>query len=304
MENNPPVHIRTISEYHKLCGLPKPEHPLISLINREEVKHTGSISLILDFYSISVKRDETAKFRYGQQEYDFDEGIMFFIAPNQVYGKIETGESSSMKKSGWMLLIHPDFFWNTPLSKKISQYEFFDYAVHEALFLSEKEENVIETIVCQIRQEYQSNIDKFSKNIVVSHIENLLSYAERFYHRQFITREKAHHQLLEKFEIFLNNYFNNDDLVVKGLPTVLLIAQTLNVSPKYLGNLVKILTGKNVHQHIHNKLINKAKEKLSTTDLTVSEISFQLGFEHLQSFSKLFKRKTNLSPLEFKRSFN
>jgi AraC-like DNA-binding protein len=172
------------------------------------------------------------------------------------------------------------------------------------LFLSEKEEDTLADILQHIRQECQQNIDTFSKGIIVSHIETLLRYADRFYHRQFITREKDNHQILERVEHLLNDYFNNDNLISKGLPTVAYIAQALNLSPKYLSSLLKVLTGQNTQQHIHEKLIEKAKEKLSTTSLSVSEIAYELGFEHLQSFSKLFKTKTKQSPLAFRASFN
>jgi AraC-like DNA-binding protein len=203
-----------------------------------------------------------------------------------------------------MLLIHPDFLWNTPLAKNIKQYEFFDYSINEALFLSEKEESIINNTIQNIQQEYHSNIDKFSQQIIISHIETLLNYAERFYHRQFITRKITNHKILNRLEDLLTEYFNSDDLIKKGLPTVQQLAQTLNVSPKYLSSLLKVLTGQTAQQHIHEKLIEKAKEKLSTTDLSISEIAYDLGFEHSQSFSKLFKSKTNLSPLEFRQSFN
>jgi AraC family transcriptional regulator, transcriptional activator of pobA len=160
------------------------------------------------------------------------------------------------------------------------------------------------SIIQNIEQECRANIDKFSKSIIISHIETFLNYADRFYHRQFITREKANHQVLERLEKLLNDHFNSDEHMSKGLPTVQSIADSLNLSPKYLSSLLKVLTGQNTQQHIHEKLIEKAKEKLSTTDLSVSEIAYELGFEHLQSFSKLFKTKTKLSPLEFRQSFN
>src|SRR5690606_394763 len=246
------------------------------------------VNWIFDFYQISVKRGIDGKFKYGQQGYDFDfdEGVMFFLAPNQVFS-IKIDNHSTAKRSGWMLLIHPDFFWGTPLAKTIKRYEFFDYSVNEALFLSKKEEKTLNGIIENIRQEYHANIDKFSKQIIISHIETLLNYSERFYNRQFITREKANHQILERLEKLLADYFNSEDLITKGLPTVQYIADTLNISPKYLSGLLKVLTGQSTQQHIHNKLIDKAKEKLSTTDLSVSEIAYELGFEHLQSFSKL-----------------
>ncbi len=304
MGNQNPYRVKSISEFHKLCGLPKPEHPLISVINRADVAHSEDISLVLDYYSISIKKDLNGKIKYGQQSYDFNEGVMFFIAPNQVFGKVETNSKSVLKRSGWTLLVHPDFLWNTPLVKRIKQYEFFNYSVNEALFLSEKEEATINNIVLNIRQEYHANIDKFSKSIIISHIEALLNYADRFYHRQFLTREKGNHQILERLEQLLTDYFNSDDLISKGLPTVNYLAQALHLSPKYLGTLLKILTGQNAQQHIHEKLIEKAKEKLSTTNLSISEIAYQLGFEHLPSFSKLFKIKTKQTPLEFRASFN
>ena len=236
MEQRQTLRIKTISEFHQLRGLPKPEHPLISIVDFATLKRPTDIdevSWIFNFYQISVKRGIDGKFKYGQQEYDFDEGVMFFIAPNQVF-KIQVDSQSTIKRSGWMLLIHPDFFWNTPLAKTIKRYEFFDYSVNEALFLSEKEEKTLNGIIENIRQEYHSNIDKFSKQITISHIEALLNYSERFYNRQFIIREKANHQILERLEKLLADYFNSDDLVSKGLPTVQYIAEALNVSPKYL----------------------------------------------------------------------
>jgi AraC family transcriptional activator of pobA len=301
-----PHRIKTISEYHRLMGLPKPEHPLISVINLESIKHlpgTEPMSLVFDFYSISLKRNFNAKIKYGQQEYDFDEGIMFFISPGQVFG-IEVDTVSALKRSGWLLLVHPDFLWNTPLSKTIKQYEYFSYSVHEALFVSEKEETTIVSIMQNIEQEYCSNIDKFSQDIIIAQLELLLNYADRFYHRQFITRKIANHNILSRLEDILAEYFSSGTLSKKGLPTVQYIAGTLNVSPGYLSALLKMLTGQGTQQHIHDKLMEKAKEKLSTTGLSVSEIAYELGFEHPQSFSKLFKTKTNLSPLEFRQSFN
>jgi AraC family transcriptional activator of pobA len=176
--------------------------------------------------------------------------------------------------------------------------------VNEALFLSEKEENVINNIVENIHQEYHSNIDTFSQNIIISQIETLLNYSERFYQRQFITRKISNHRILSSLETLLADYFNSEDLITKGLPSVQHIADQLNLSPSYLTGLLKVLTGQNTQQHIHEKLIEKAKEKLSTTQLSISEIAYELGFEHPQSFSKLFKIKTSISPLEFRKSFN
>jgi AraC-like DNA-binding protein len=286
--------------------LPKPEHPLISVINLETIKRLPDnepTNFVYDFYFIALKKNCNAKFRYGQQQYDFDEGTMLFIAPNQVFG-IEHGKDETLEQTGWMLFIHPDFLWNTPLAKSIKQYEYFGYSVNEALFLSEKEEATITNIIRSIEQEYHSNIDKFSQDIIIAQLELLLVHADRYYHRQFITRKITNHKILNRLEDILGKYFNSDDLMNKGLPTVQYVAETLNISPNYLSDLLRVLTGQSTQQHIHNKLLEKAKEKLSTTDLSVSEIAYELGFEHPQSFSKLFKTKTNLSPLEFRQSFN
>lgn len=203
-----------------------------------------------------------------------------------------------------MLLIHPDFLWGYPLLKTIRKFDFFNYAVNEALFVSEKEESILLSFVANIEQEYQSHIDKFSDAIIISQIESLLNYSDRFYMRQFLTRKKSGSQLLDKLEQVLNDYFESEDIIKKGLPTVLYIAGLLNCSPDYLSGVLKTHTGQNTQQHIHNKVIEKAKEKLSITTLSVSEIAFGLGFEYPQSFSKLFKSKMQISPLEFRASFN
>lgn len=297
--------IKTICEFHRLRQLPDPLHPLISIINLDCLNHkhiNEDINITLDFYWIAIKKSSNQKVRYGQQYYDFNKGILSFMSPNQVFSIGSQNEGT--EKNGKALLIHPDYLWDMSLAKKIKEYEFFTYSVNEALFLSEKEEKTINGIIKNIEQEYHSNIDIFSKQIIVTHLENLLSYTERFYNRQFITREKANNQILNDLERLLADYFNNNNLILKGLPTVQQVAYELNVSSSYLGSLLRALTGQNTQQHIHNKLIEKAKEKLSTTELSISEIAYELGFEHLQSFSKLFKTKTSLSPSEFRQSFN
>lgn len=305
MKNN--IHrFNSISEFHKLSGLPKPEHPLVSLVDYGKVDYqtdNDEISWVQNFYSVGLKRNINGKFKYGQQQYDFDEGLMSFVSPGQLVN-ISIDRTEKIKPTGFLLCIHPDFLWNTPLAKKIKQYDFFSYAINEALFMSEKEENSIEGIMQIIQQEYHSNIDKFSQNIIIAQIELLLNYCERFYQRQFITRKISSHQILDRLEEILTNYFESNDLQNKGLPNVQYISNELNVSATYLSSLLKVLTGKSTQHHIHEKLIEKAKEKLSTTSLTVSEIAFDLGFEHSQSFSKLFKSKTKVSPIEFRQSFN
>jgi AraC-like DNA-binding protein len=297
----------TISEFHEFVQLPKPQHPLLSVVDVSTVPHREgepAASMVFDFYSISIKRMHNVQVQYGQHPFDFNEGVLSFMAPNQVFSIAVADPAEAVEKSGWVVYVHPDFLWNTPLAKTIQQYDFWDYSLKESLFLSAKEEAAILNLVFAIAQEYASTIDRFSKPIIVSHLESLLQYADRFYHRQFLTREKANHEVLERLETLLQAHFNSPDLVEKGLPTVQYVADCLHLSPKYLSNLLRVLTGQNTQQHIHTRLIAKAKEKLSTTTLTVSEIAYGLGFEHLQSFSKLFKTKTSLSPLEFRASFN
>ena len=301
-----PHHIKTISAYHRFNELPKPEHPLISVIKFEDIKRRpgkGPKSIIHDFYSIALKKNFKAKMKYGQQDFDFDEGVMHFMSPKQLLS-FETTSEEEFKHSGWLLLIHPDFLWNTPLSKKIKGYEYFSYSVNEALHLSEKEEAMVTGIIQNVAGEYHANIDNLSQDVIIAQIELLLTYSERFYQRQFITRKIANHKILSQLEDLLTAYFNSDNLAIKGTPTVQFIAEVLHISPNYLSRLLKVLTGQSTQQFIHDKLIDLAKEKLSTTDLSVNEIAYELGFEHPQSFSKLFKSKTNLSPLEFRQSFN
>jgi len=298
--------VRTITEFHRTRQLPAPQHPLISVVDYAQINMMPEYldsSWTFDFYFISLKRNFSAKIKYGQQSYDFDEGVMFFFGPGQVF-KVDRHPGTSEGRSGWMLLIHPDFIWGTSLSKLIKQYDFFGYKINEALFVSNREEVTMMGIIENITREYNANIDKFSQNIIISQIETLLNYSERFYNRQFLTRKKANHQILERMEVILTDYFNGDALIGKGLPTVAYLGEILCVSPKYLSSLVSSLTGQSALQHIHDKLIEKAKEKLSVTQLSVGEVAYALGFEHPQSFSKFFKSKMSVSPLEFRRSFN
>ena len=304
MSNKEVKRIKTVSEYHRSRGLSKPLHPLISLIDYRSIIHsseTNNVNWVFDFFLIALKKNIDGKFRYGQQNYDFDEGTMFFIAPGQVF-RIEIN-TELPDRSGWMLLFHPDFLLGTPLAKSIKNYQFFGYSAREALFLSEQEETIVLDIVQNIKREYQTNIDRFSQQIILSQVEVLLNYADRFYNRQFLTRKVTNHKVLEKFEALLDQYFM-DKAQQNGLPTVNYLAEQLNLSSDYLTSLLKVTTGLSSQQHIHEKLIEKAKEKLSSTDLSVSEIAYELGFEHSQSFSKLFKSKTKQSPLEFRASFS
>jgi AraC family transcriptional activator of pobA len=293
----------SLSRLHKVLDMPAPMHPLVSLINNA----TGNVPLeklpnphILNFYKISYKMNFQGKFKYGQHYYDFDEGGMFFVSPNQITGAHE----QLSDQSGYTLLFHPDLLLGYELSKKIKEYGFFSYSTHEALHLSEKEKTTITSVFESIEEELKGRIDNFSQDVVISQIELLLNYANRFYSRQFITRKAVSSNLLQKVEEILHAYFQSPHAQKQGLPTVQLLSEQLNVSASYLSDMLRSLTGQNAQQHIHNHLIEKAKEQLSTSQASISEIAYQLGFEHPQSFSKLFKLKTNMSPLDFRRSFN
>ncbi|MFC0774742.1 helix-turn-helix domain-containing protein [Terrimonas alba] len=301
-EEKVPHQFNSISDLHRVMGLPKPLHPLVSLVDNSQIavdKDQLPGSFLLNFYKVSYKKGPAGKLRYGQHYYDFDEGGLVFTSPNQVLAITDDTEYY-----GYTLLFHPDFIINYPLGRNIKNFGFFSYAANEALYLSEKEKGIILGILKNIEDELQSTIDDFSQDVIVSQIELLLNYSNRFYKRQFITRKAVSNDLLAALENLLNDYFNNETALTKGLPTVQYLAEQLNVSPHYLSDMLRTLTGQNAQQHIHNKLIEKAKEILSTSNLSVAEIAYMLGFEHPQSFNKLFKRKTNLSPLEFRQSFN
>ena len=295
--------IASISKFHQLLSLPEPKHPLVSIINLSEsifLEDEIWKGFVNRFYCVALKRNATGKIRYGQQHYDYDKGVLSFTAPNQVqYLDLQNVQCDS---NGYLLIFHEDFLLKHSLANTISSYGFFSYAVNEALHLSEDEENNLIEIFHKIDKECQ-HIDQHTQEIILSQIELLLNYSKRFYERQFITRKSGNHQLLTKFETYLNDYFENLSSG-KGLLTVHQIAEAMNISSNYLSDLLRIQTGQNTQQHIHEKLISKAKEKLSTTELSVSEIAYELGFEHAQSFSTLFKKKTKLSPLEFRQSFN
>ncbi|MBC3787198.1 helix-turn-helix domain-containing protein [Spirosoma utsteinense] len=303
-ETTTPYTINSISELHRLLALPKPAHPLVSFINLADVAchfDESMKSVIYNFYSICIKKNFTGKLKYGQNYYDFDEGVMTFFSPGQV---ISVVSPEDMALTGCWLVVHPDFIQHYQLAKGIRDYGFFTYAVNEALHLSDTEEARITAIMQSIEQEYRSSIDSYSQDVIVSHIDLLLNYANRFYNRQFITRKNASHDLLTSLEALLTDYFNQHNVADIGLPSVQYLSEKLHVSPPYLSDMLRKLTGQSAQQHIHNKLIEKAKERLSTTSLSVSEIAYQLGFEYPQSFNKLFKSKTSVSPLEFRQSFN
>lgn len=293
----------SLPELHRMLGLPGPLHPLVSLI--ENVGNTFGVSRLpdphtSDFYKISYKKNLSGKLKYGQQHYDFHQGGLFFVAPNQVTSHGDTNEDHS----GYTLIVHPDFLLGHPLGRKIRQYGFFSYDADEALHLSDKEKETIVAIFRNIGEELRGRLDDFSHDVIVSQIESLLHYSNRFYKRQFLTRKAVNTTLLQKFEAMLESHFNDERALLKGIPTVHSLAERLHLSPGYLSDMLRSLTGQNAQQHIQGRIIEKAKEKLSATDLSVSQIAYELGFDHSQSFSRLFKAKTHLSPLEFRQSFH
>jgi len=287
----------------RILGLPAPLHPLIALVDYNNVSidvFPRGQKTSFDFYKVSFKPTFIGQIKYGQAYYDFEEGGLAFLKPKQIVYPPEDIESYE----GIALYFHPDFIRNYPLGATINQYGFFSYDVSEALFLSAKEKEIIASLFAIIANELHNNIDNFSQDVLVSQLELLLNYSNRFYNRQFITRKAINHDIVTSLDNLLHIYFEGEKSLKNGLPSVKYISTELQLSQRYLSDMLSSLTGLNTQQYIQNAIIERAKEKLSMTNLSVSEIAYELGFEHSQSFSKLFKTKTKLSPLEFRQSFN
>ncbi len=294
--------LESIPEMHRMLGIPGPVHPLITLIDRTNGQIDMSrlpASYVSGFYKISFISKLGGKFKYGQAFYDFNEGSLLFTAPNQVVG----GVGSYRDSEGYSLIFHPDFLQGYPLARKIKNYGFFSYAINEALHLSEQERSTMLAIFSIVREELNSRLDDFSQEVIVSQIELLLSYSKRFYKRQFLTRQAVASDLLQQLEDLLNGYFEEEAAATHGIPTVQYLADRLNYTPNYLSDMLRSLSGLNAQQHIHLKLIEKSKELLSGTNMTISEVAYELGFEHPQSFSRLFKLKTQVSPVQYRSAF-
>jgi len=294
--------IKSISQLLRMLELPSPLHPLIALVDYDHVPietFPQGQKISLDFYKISFKTSFRGHIKYGQDYYDFEEGGLAFLKPKQIVFSPEDAGSYE----GIALYFHPDLIRNYPLGKTINQYGFFSYDVSEALFLSAKEKEIIASLLAAIAVELSNNTDSFSQDVMVSQIELLLNYSNRFYNRQFMTRKAVNHDIITALDNLLNRYFEEESSLKNGLPSVKYISTELKLSQRYLSDMLSSLTGLNTQQYIQNTIIEKAKEKLSTTHLSVSEIAYELGFEHSQSFSKLFKNKTHVSPLEFRKSF-
>lgn len=298
MKKNP-VQFKSLSQLHKAMGHAPPTHPLISILNYGEaifdVKDFEE-GIILNFYKISLKTNFSGQLKYGQGFYDFEDGGMSFVAPGQLLRM----QSEEADYSGMSLHIHPDFIRSYPLNTIIKQYGFFNYSAAEALYLSEKEKETILRIYNFVQEELNERIDKFSQDVIISQIELLLNYANRYYDRQFITRQIVNNNVLNRLEVLLEKYFNDEKSLTSGLPSVDFVASELSLTPRYLSDMLRNLIGLNTQQFIHEKLIEKAKEYLAKDELNVSQIAFNLGFEHPQSFTKLFKNKTSITPLQFK----
>ena len=296
-------HFSSIAQLMKHAGHPPPLHPLVALIDYSKTPFevlTEGEKIILDFYKVSFKKRFTGRVRYGQRYYDFNEGGLAFLKPNQVV----FSPDDRSHYEGYAFYFHPDFIRNYPLSKAIHRYGFFSYAVDEALFLSAKEKEIISQLFDAIQSELDTNIDAFSQDVLVAQIEVLLHYSHRFYNRQFLTRKAANHNIIASLDNLLTQYFDENRGLQTGLPSVQYISLQLNVSARYLSDMLGSLTGQNTQQYIQQAVIERSKDLLSAGSLSIAEIAYQLGFEHPQSFSKLFKSKTNLSPLAFRATFN
>lgn len=293
--------IHTLSELFRVLDMPAPKHPLIAFVDFSEAPFTQVLpkqKVICDFYQISLKSDTKGFIKYGRESYDYQEGSLVYLAPEQVV-EYSLSEDIIVDK-GWTLFFHSDLIRAFSLDKKMKEYAFFNYQSNEALHISEKEKEVIESIIDKIELELDSNLDDFSEEVIVTNLELLLNYSKRFYNRQFITRKRFTKDVIIHFTELLESYF--DEVLQKelGMPTVQYFAEKLNYSPNYLNELIKKGTDKSILEHIHYKVIALAKNKLLNSNKTVSEIAFELGFEYSQYFSRLFKKKTGMTPIEYR----
>lgn len=295
------VHIETISDLNRILNQETPKHPLVAVVDFSKVSdfREETIKITSGFYSVMLKNNCHGKMKYGRAYFDFQEGTLICIAPQQV-ATIENEIPEQEPVVGWGLFFHPDLIRRTSLGTKMNDYTFFSYEVNEALHLSAKEKHVLNDCIANIEQELSENIDDHSQMLIVSNIELLLNYCLRYYDRQFITRKNSNRDVLTKFESVLSDYFHSEKMGNSGLPTVNCLAEKLHLSPNYLSDLLKKETGKNAQEQIHAFIIEEAKNRLLNSEASVGEIAFQLGFEYPQYFSKLFKNKTGMTPAEYR----
>ena len=294
------IHLKSIADLSQLMN-ENEKHPLIIIVDFSKVvQHVQEpMKIKTDFYSVMFKKYCNTIFTYGRKPIDFNEGSLICLGPNQII-TIESEIDTKLLTEGWGIFFHPDLIRNTSLNNKIKEYTFFSYEVSEALHLSDKEKRLLMDCIDIIQSELKNNIDDFSQNIIVSTIELFLNYCARFYGRQFITRKASNIDVISKIEVFLNQFFNTNNEHFPKLPTVKNLAELVNLSPGYLGDLLKKETGLNAQEHIHQAIIEQAKNSLQNSNKSVSEIAYKLGFEYPQYFSRLFKQKTGVTPLEFR----
>lgn len=294
-------HFKTISELHNANGYAAPENPLLSLLTCQDLKTCtiGNSKFTSDFYMISFKKIKSGTFLYGKTKYDHDNGSMAFVKPRQI---IEISNIELTEKA-FVLFIHEDFFLKYSLHSEIKKYSYFNYEINEALHLSPKEEEIIWDLFYKIQLEYYNNQDEFSKDIIIAHIESILKYSQRYYKRQFLNRAVFSGAIISKFTEILKLYFENKNHESNGLPTVKYMASELAISPKYLSDLLKAETGKTALEHIHIFLIGEAKNIMMSTNNTIAETAYQLGFENPPYFSRLFKKEVGLTPVEYKEQY-
>lgn len=289
-------HLKSISELHHMFGLPKPLHPLITII-REWPKidfDFGNTKMTSDLYLLGMKGNIKGTFKYGRNAYDYEEGTLAFIAPNQV--ATFNNADAELDHHGWNVLFHPDLIRKSELGKTIKEFSFFEYDIHEALHVSDKEKLILLNLVERIEIELQQNIDKHSQELIIVNLESIIKYCHRYYDRQFYTRTNLNKDLITRFEKYLEAYFASEELTTLGMPTLTQCGKALNMSGSYLSDLLKLETGRSAKDHIHSYIIEKAKTILLNSTSTVSEVAYDLGFEYAQHFSKLFKSKTGTSP--------
>jgi len=297
------INIDSITQVHDFLGLPKPKHPLISVIpidDRMTQMDYGDFTYVLNFYQISLKSGIKGNLIYGRNSYDFEEGSIIFMQPGQTL-KVENNEDVANGK-GWTLIFHPDLITKSTLGKTIEDYSFFSYEVSEALHLSDEEKLTITDLVKKIEKEYNQNIDKHSQKLIISNIELILDYCTRFYDRQFYTRTNLNLDHISKFEEMLRQYYKENRQFETGIPAVSYFGEQMNMSSYYLSDLLKKETGLGANDHIHQYIVNTAKNRLLSTNDPVSQIAYDLGFEYPQHFTKVFKKKTGKSPVEFRKS--
>ena len=286
----------SVADYNKIRGV-ETLHPLVSVIDLSKSEPMPPHTFQFGFYAVYLKELNCGELRYGRNTYDYQEGTLVFIAPGQIVGK---NPNPAARRSGWVLLFHPDLIAGTPLGKHVHDYSFWSYEVNEALHLSEREREMVLDSFRKILFELERPVDKHSKMLIASNIELFLNYCVRFYDRQFITRDNANKGVLEKFEGLLNNYFSSDKPQSIGLPSVGWCAEELHLSPKYFGDLIKKETGISAQEHLQSKVIDLAKERIFDRDKSLSEIAYDLGFKYPQHFTRLFKQKVGMTPNEYR----